>query len=411
VTLKTAISGWPHSPANESRPLNGLRVLDVSRILAGPLCAMVLADFGADVVKVEAPVGDEIRRWGPPFVGDQAAYYYVPNKNKWLITLDLKSDDGQAVLAQLISSADVLVQNFTTEVAMTLGVDFERVVKLNPRIIYLAISGFGAAQGNRPGFDLIAQATSGLMSITGDADSGPSKAGVPISDIASAHYAVMGILAVVAQRGVAGIRSGIAASAVRLDVTLQDASIALLTNHAINWLLAGLEGQPRGNDHPSVAPYGIYTSGDGVLALAVGTDRQFEKLCDVLGLRELTHDPRFASNSARSANRDDLRVQLEAALSLRSAVQWHELLNANGVPNGPIRNVSEALEDPACDLVGTIDDVAGHHLRLLATPVRFDGAYLPPYIAPEPPDTHAKVVLESTGATSSGPDSVGEASG
>jgi crotonobetainyl-CoA:carnitine CoA-transferase CaiB-like acyl-CoA transferase len=400
VTSKLAAPGWPHSPANDGRPLNGLRVLDLSRIVAGPLCAMLLADLGADVVKVEGPAGDEIRNWGPPFLGDQATYYYVPNKNKWLLTLDLNSDADQLVVAELISAADVLIHNFTADIARSLRVDFGHAADINPRLIYLTISGFGPAMGNRPGFDLVAQAMSGLMSITGNPESGPSKVGVAISDIASAHYAAMGILAVVAQRGIAGIRARRPFPAVQLDVALQDASIALLTNRAANWLLAGVDGRLRGNDDPSVAPYGVYATGDGVIALAVGTDRQFEKLCRALGQDELVTDARFADNAGRLRHGYELRVRLEGALAGRSAWEWHELLDAQGVPNGAIRSVSDAVEDPACELVGTIEDTDGQRLRLLSTPVRIDGLYYPPYIAPERPGAHESEILGRLGITS-----------
>jgi crotonobetainyl-CoA:carnitine CoA-transferase CaiB-like acyl-CoA transferase len=398
VTPNVAAPGWPHSPANDGRPLNGLRVLDLSRIVAGPLCAMLLADLGADVVKVEGPAGDEIRNWGPPFIGDQAAYYYVPNKNKWLLTLDLKSAADQLVLDELIEAADVLIHNFTADIAHALQVDFDRVSRINSRIIYLSISGFGPAQGNRPGFDLVAQAMSGLMSVTGDPASGPFKVGVAISDIATAHYAATGILATVAQRGIAAIRAGAPFPAVQLDVALRDASIALMTNQAANWLLAGVDGGLRGNDHPSVAPYSVYATGDGVIALAVGTNRQFGKLCQALGSAELSADVRFSDNSSRLRHRKELRLLLETALARRSAAEWHEVLDAQGVPNGPIRTVGEAIEDPECDLVTAIDDSDGRRLRLLATPVRIDGAYYPAYIAPERPGAHTAQILERLGA-------------
>jgi crotonobetainyl-CoA:carnitine CoA-transferase CaiB-like acyl-CoA transferase len=397
VVSTQSAPGWPHSAANEGRPLSGLRVLDLSRIVAGPLCAMVLADLGADVVKVEGPAGDEIRRWGPPFLGDQAAYYYVPNKNKWLLTLDLKSDADQLVLTDLIRGADVLIHNFTADIASSLRVDFDRAAQVNPRLIHLTVSGFGPALGNRPGFDLVAQAMSGLMSITGDAGTGPSKVGVAISDISSAHYAAIGILAAVAQRGIPAIRAGVPFPAVRLDVTLQDASIALLTNQAANWLLAGVDGRLRGNDHPSVAPYGVYATGDGVIALAVGNDRQFAKLCQVLGAGELAADSRFAANAGRLRHGEELRILLEAALARRSAREWHGLLDAGGVPNGPIRSVAAAIEESGSELVAEIANAGGQRLRLLSTPVRVNGSYYPPYIAPEHPGAHSREVLASLG--------------
>lgn len=399
MTPEQAVPDWPHSPANDDRPLNGLRVLDLSRIVAGPLCAMLLADLGANVVKVEGPSGDEIRKWGPPFVEQQATYYYVPNKNKWLMTLDLKSPGGQLVLAELIKAADVVIHNFTADVAQALEVDFGRVAAINPCIIYLTISGFGPAQANRPGFDLVAQATSGLMSVTGNPETGPTKVGVPISDIASAHYGAIGVLAIVAQRGIGAIRSGKQFPAVQLDVALQDASISLLANQAANWLLGGINGTLRGNDHPNVAPYSVFATGDGAIALAVGTSKQFERLCQVLGRGELATDPRFSDNASRRRHRDELRELLETALSRESAAKWHELLSAHGVPNGPILDVSDAIEDPACDLVGIIGDTGGRALRLMATPVRIDGSYYPPYIAPGLPDAHAAEILACMGLT------------
>jgi len=376
--VDTTACVWPHSPANDSRPLAGVRVLDISRIVAGPMCAMVLADLGADVVKVEAPGGDEVRRWGPPFRGDSATYFFAANRNKWSVVLDLKSHSGRAALAALAAPADVVVSNFTGKVAEALGADFVTLARINPQVIHVTISGYGPTQPDKPGFDLISQATGGLMSVSGSVGGEPSKVGVPISDITTAHYAAIAVLAELARR--ASDPEG-ERRAVRLEVSLQDATLSLLANQSAGWLLAGTVPARLGNDHPNVAPYGVFLTRDGSIAIGVGTDAQFAKLCAALGRPSLADDPLFADNRRRIANLTELRVALEAELAVRDTETWADILDAHGVPNGPIRTVPDALAEADDDFVQGLDSEQGR-LRMTVTPIRTDGNFWPHYLPP-----------------------------
>lgn len=385
---------WPHSPANDGRPLDGIKVLDLSRIVAGPLCAMVLADLGADVIKVESPAGDVIRQWGPPFRDGIATYYAVANRNKFSVVVDLKTAAGQALLVELTRQADVVVSNFTDEVAALLGVDHAALAAENPSVVYVSISGFGPGDANRPGFDLLAQAASGLMSVTGASDGPPSKVGVAISDITAALYATIGVLAELVRRHPVG---GGAPRSVELEVSLQDATLSLLTNQAAGWLLADYAPLRTGNDHPSVAPYGVFETGDGALALAVGTDAQFGNLCVALGLIELSTDERFADNHSRVHNLPELRVLLEGALSRGDAAFWQKTLDRHGVPSGPIRTVPEALAAAPAGLVQGFDS-RHDQARTVTTPIQTDGNYPSPYLAPPALGEHTASILGSAPA-------------
>ena len=382
---------WPHSPANDGRPLAGVKVLDISRIVAGPMCAMALADLGADVVKVEAPGGDEVRRWGPPFCGDSATYFFAANRNKWSVVLDLKSGSGRVALAALAAQADVVVSNFTGKGAEALGADFASLAKVNPQVIHVTISGYGPRQPDRPGFDLIAQAVGGLMSVTGSAGGEPSKVGVPVSDITTAHYATIAVLAELARRPP---EPGCRRRAVRLEVSLQDATLSLLSNQSAGWLLAGSVPGRRGNDHPNVAPYGVFLTRDGAIAIGVGTDAQFAKLCVALGRPGIADDPLFADNRGRIANLTALRAALEAELAVRDTQAWADILDAHGVPNGPIRSVPDALAEADDDFVQEVDSAQGR-LRMTVTPIRADGSFWPPYLPPPGLGDHTAQIFPS----------------
>jgi crotonobetainyl-CoA:carnitine CoA-transferase CaiB-like acyl-CoA transferase len=347
---------------------------------------MLLADLGADVIKIEPPKGDETRRWGEAVLGDAAAYYFVANRNKWGLVLDLKSAEERAVLSELIRQADVLIQNYTGELAHTFGVDYESVLTINPDIIYLSVSGFGPEEPERRGYDLVAQALGGIMAVTGDADGPPTKVGVPISDLSAGLFAAMAVLA-----GLFGRRT--TASGMRLDISLYDATVALLSNQAANWLLAAKEGERLGNDHPTVCPYGTYAARDGMIVLAAGTDGQFRSLCGVLEMSELADDERFARNVQRMEHRVQLREHLEGALADRTASVWSVLLNASGVPNAVVRPVSEALGAAEAQSVSELVHPQYGLVQQVLSPIRIDGHYLEPYLAPPTLNEHETDIL------------------
>ena len=377
---------WPTSEANAGRPLSGTKVLDLSRVLAGPYCTMLLADLGADVIKIEPPKGDETRRWGEAVLGDAAAYYFVANRNKWGLVLDLKMAEERAILGELIRQADVLIQNYTGALARTFGVDYESVLAINPDIIYLSVSGFGPEQPERRGYDLVAQALGGIMAVTGDADGPPTKVGVPISDLSAGLFAAMAALA-----GLVGRRN--TETGMRLDISLYDSTVALLSNQAVSWLLAAKEGERLGNDHPTVCPYGTYAASDGMIVLAAGTDGQFRSLCEALELSELADDERFARNVQRMEYRIELREHLERALAGRTASDWSALLDACGVPNAVVRPVSGALGAAEAQSVCELVHPQYGLVQQVLSPIRIDGRYLVPYLAPPTLNEHEIDIL------------------
>jgi formyl-CoA transferase/CoA:oxalate CoA-transferase len=362
--------GWPLGGGIDGRPLSGVRVLDLARILAGPYCTMLLADLGADVIKVEAPGGDEARRFGPPFVGDTAAYFASANRNKRSIVLDLKQPSDVDILGQLVGAADVVVHNYTERVSARLGVGGRWFTERNPRCIVCRVSGFGDVS-DEPAYDLVLQAASGLMSITGEPDGPPTKVGVAVTDVAAGLFAAVGILAELFARQ--GDRGG------EVEVSILDSALALLVNQAASWLASGEEPQRWGNDHPNIFPYGIYPTRDGDLVLAVGSDRQFTALAEVLGTPELATDPRFATNPDRVSNRSALRGLLEAQLATRGAEDWHQLLQLAGVPSGGVRTVGEALSRAGERLVVRLNRADGHSEGQVMSPIRLQGEYLRPY--------------------------------
>ncbi len=362
---------WGHTPRDIARPLDGVKVLDLSRILAGPYCTMVLADLGCDVVKVESPAGDETRRWGPPFADDTAAYFFAANRNKKSVVLDLKSDAGRASLDDLLLAADVIVHNFTLGVAVELGVGWERVRVLNPRAIYLVISGFGPAEPDRRGYDLTAQALGGLMAITGAADGPPTKVGVAVSDIAAGLFAASAVTSALYRRTHTD-------EGAHVEVSLYEATLALLINQAQNYLACGDMPARAGNEHPNLAPYSVFATNDGDVVIAVGTDAQFRLLCAELGVPELADDERFATNAVRITNRVALRVLLEERLAAGSALVWEQRFERAGIPCATVRSLAQALEAPDARTVAPGPD--GN--RQVLTPIRVDGDLLLPYLAP-----------------------------
>jgi crotonobetainyl-CoA:carnitine CoA-transferase CaiB-like acyl-CoA transferase len=340
-------------------PLAGFRVADCSKVLAGPYCTMLLADLGAEVVKVEPPEGDSTRGWGPPWVGDEAAgtrtaaYFLAVNRNKRSIRLDLKRDEGREALRRLLATSDVFVENFRVGGLARLGFDDAALEALNPALVHLAISGFGpdGPDAGKPGYDFVIQAVGGLMSITGapDAEGGrPTKVGVAISDVVTGLFGAVSVLAGLVGRG----RAGGAAAAPgahggqRIDVSLLESTLAVLVNQAQNAFTTGRAPGRLGNAHPNIVPYETFETADGELAIAVGSERQWPRLCEAMGLAELARDERFATNGGRVEHRTELRPILAARLLARPTSDWITALDAAGVPCGPVNDVAAAFAAP-----------------------------------------------------------------
>ncbi len=329
-------------------PLAGLRVIDCSTVLAGPYCTMLLADLGADVVKVEPPEGDATRGWGPPWVGSEsdgtrtAAYYLAVNRNKRSIRLDLKQPDGAAVLRRLLVGADVIVENFRAGGFARLGFGDDELAAINPGLVHLAITGYGSTgpDSERPGYDFVIQAVSGLMSITGAPDEdggGPTKVGVAIADVVAGLQGAVAVLAAVAarDRGSAGGQ--------RVDLSLLASTLSILVNQAQNAFVGGAAPGRLGNAHPNIVPYETYPTADGEIAIAAGSERQWPRLCRALGLPALADEPRFATNGDRVANRRELVATLRERLTERTSAEWLAALDAADVPAGPINDIAEAF--------------------------------------------------------------------
>jgi crotonobetainyl-CoA:carnitine CoA-transferase CaiB-like acyl-CoA transferase len=361
--------------------LGGIRVADFSRILAGPFATMMLADLGAEVTKVERPDGgDETRAWGPPWDDrGEATYFEALNRNKRSVVLDLRDPGDLAAARELIAAADVLVENFRPGVMDRLGLGWEQASTLNPRLVYCSISGFGAGPGAElPGYDLLLQALGGLMSITGERDGEPQKVGVALVDVLAALFATSGILAALHHRDAAG------GSGQRVEVDLLSSLLAALVNQGSAYTIAGVVPERIGNAHPSIAPYELLATGDGELVLAVGNERQFAELCDVIDRPDLPAEERFATNAARVEARAELRAELEAELAGRPASAWAEELTARGVPAGTVNGIGAAFAladrlglDPIVPVPredGAATRLTRNPIRLSATPVTYRSA-------------------------------------
>jgi crotonobetainyl-CoA:carnitine CoA-transferase CaiB-like acyl-CoA transferase len=358
-----------------SRPLSGVRVVDLSRVLAGPYCTMVLADLGADVIKVERPKGgDETRAWGPPFAGGEAAYYLSVNRGKRSCAIDLSHEEGRELALELCAGAQAVIENFKVGGADRLGVGYEQVRARNPRIVYCSITGFGSRRDppGRPGYDFVAQAESGLMSITGAEDGPPYKVGVALVDVLAGLHAAAAILA-----ALHGGEGG------RIEVPLLDSGLAGLVNVAQNALVTGREPERHGNAHPNIVPYQDFETATGRIAVAAGNDGLFRAMCGTLGLGPLAEDERFATNAARVEHRRELIPLLQDRLRERPAEDWVDALDAAGVPVGQVRTVPDALV--AAARAGRAATLAVEHpsagpLELVASPIwgPTDGPAAPP---------------------------------
>ena len=330
---------FPESSSSD-RPgaLEGLLIADFGRVLAGPYATMLLADLGAEVIKVERPVsGDDTRAWGPPWSGGQATYFQGVNRNKASVAMDLTTEEGRAEARALALRADVVVENFRPGVMGRLGLDYDTLRLGNPRLVYCSITGFGSGKGAAlPGYDLLVQAMGGLMSITGDRDGDPTKVGVALVDVITGLHAAVGILAAVRHAA----RTG---EGQRVEVNLLSSLLSALVNQAQAYVGAGVVPDRMGNRHPSIAPYEAFPTQDRLLVLAVGTDRQFGALCDVLDLPQAARDPRFATNDQRVAHRNELCVVLGDRLGMQPADHWFKVLMDRGVPCGPINTIDQAF--------------------------------------------------------------------
>lgn len=377
-------------------PLEGIRVIDCSRVLAGPLCTMILADLGADVIKVEDPrSGDETRGWGPPFVDGYSAYYLCANRGKRSIAVNLKAQEGVDILRRLAAEADVFIENFRAGKAESLGIGPKALRHLNPRLIYCSITGFGQTGPYRdlPGYDFIIQAMSGLMSITGEPDGRPMKVGVAVADVFTGLYAAVAILAALRGREHSGRGEYI-------DLALYDTALAALVNVASNALNGG--GTPRrmGNEHPNIVPYQTFPAADGEIAVAVGNDRQFRRLCEVLGAPGLAEDPRFAHNPDRVRHRDALVELLGQRFQTQPGAYWMAQLAAAEIPCGPIQTVDQAFADPqvaAREMCWSLTLPTGSVARVPANPIHFSDTPLAPRGAPPALGEHTDEVLAGLG--------------
>jgi crotonobetainyl-CoA:carnitine CoA-transferase CaiB-like acyl-CoA transferase len=360
--------------------LDGLRVLDLSRVLAGPWASQLLADLGADVVKVERPgTGDDTRAWGPPWLSDEdgeptgeSAYYLCANRNKRSVTIDLSEPDGQRLVKELASKADVVVENFKVGGLSQYGLDYASLKELNPRLVYCSITGFGQTgpYAARVGYDFLIQGMGGLMSLTGRADGtegeGPLKVGVALTDITTGLYATVAILAALARRE----RSGIGQ---HIDLALLDVQIACLANQATNYIVGGVVPRRIGNAHPNIVPYQDFPTADGHMIIAVGNDSQFASLCTALGKPEWGKDERFASNPRRVKNRNELIAMICGITVSRATGDWIAAMEAAGVPCGPINNLDQVFEDPQVQSRNVRIEMShplAKHVALVANPIR-----------------------------------------
>ena len=323
-------------------PLQGVRVVDLSRILAGPYCTMMLGDLGAEVIKIEQPgSGDDTRTWGPPWVGDQSAYYLAINRNKRSVTLNLKSEAGRDLLCGLVAKSDVLIENFKAGGLAAMGLGYERLREVNPRLVHCSITGYGpdGPYAARPGYDFIAQGMGGIMSATGEPDGQPMKVGVAIADVTTGMFACTAILAALRHRDQTG-------QGQHIDVSLLESVVAWLINLASAYLLAGEELPRTGNAHPNIVPYRLFEARDKWFIVATGNDRQYQALCEVIGRSDLATEPRFRTNADRVAHRAELEAILAEIFPARDAEDWTQALLAVGVPSGPVNSVADVFADP-----------------------------------------------------------------
>ena len=365
-------------------PLTGIRVLDLTRVLAGPWCTQNLADLGAEVIKIERPgAGDDTRAWGPPYLKDpdgndttEAAYYLSANRNKFSVALDIATPRGAELVRQLAAQSDILVENFKVGGLRKYGLDYDSLSRANPRLIYCSVTGFGQTgpYASRPGYDFMIQGMGGLMSITGERDDlpggGPQKAGVAVADLMTGMYSTVGILAALHERA----RSGLGQ---HIDMALLDCQVAMMANQNLNYMTSGQAPRRAGNAHQNLVPYQVFAASDGHLIVAVGNDSQFRNYCRVIGLPELADDPRFATNPQRVQNRDTLVPLLAERMATGERDHWLAELEAAGVPAGPINTLDQVYQDPqvqAREMRRELPHPTAGTVPMAASPLKFSGS-------------------------------------
>jgi len=380
----------------EKLPLSGVRVIDCSRVLAGPYAAMILADFGADVIKVERPgLGDDTRRWGPPFVGGESAYYLSVNRNKRSMTLNLKDERGKAILRRLVREADVLIENFKTGTFDRLGIGYEDLRKINPGLVYCSITGYGTTgpYAETPGYDFMIQAAGGIMSITGPADGEPYKVGVAIVDVSTGLYAANAIQAALRHRDRTGVGQ-------RVDVSLFESQISWLINVAESYLVSGNPPRRYGNAHPNIVPYETFPTADGYIAVGAGNDAQFKRLCAILDLDTLPDDPRFRTNPNRVRYRDELIPLLRERFQTRPAAEWLQLLGRANIPCAPINTIDRVFSHPqtrARDMIIEVPHPTAGRVKLIGLPYKLSRTPLGVYRHPPLLGEHTEEILHELG--------------
>lgn len=384
-------------------PLSHIRVLDMTRVLAGPWCAQNLADLGADVIKVERPKkGDDSRAYGPPWVKDatgketkEAAYFMAANRGKRSITIDISKPEGQALVRELAASSDVLLENYKTGDLPRYGLGYEDLKKINPRLIYCSITGFGQTgpYRERPGFDFMVQGMGGFMSVTGERDDrpggGPQRAGVPIVDIMTGMYATIAVCAAIASREKTGEGQAI-------DMALLDTQVGILANQGMNFLATGEAPERLGNTHPNIVPYQAFKTKDGDIILACGNDNLFNKFCEVANATQLSKDPRFATNAKRVENRGAMDEVLGPIFKQRTTAQWVADLERGGVPCGPINNLKDVFDDPQVKARGMrieLPHAVAGKVPLIRSPMRFSGTPIEHTVGPPALGQHTDDVL------------------
>ena len=372
--------------------LNGIKILDLTRVLGGPYATQILADHGAEVIKIESKIGDEVRAWGPPFIKDMASYFINVNRNKKSIAIDLTKQEGKEIILELLKNSDIVIENFKTGTMEKWGLGYEEVLREKfPKLIHCRISGFGAEGplGGAPGYDAIVQAMTGMMSVNGHADGGDVRIGAPVVDMGTGLYCVIGILMALHERQKSGLGQYI-------DMTLYDSALALMHPHNANYFLSKKPGTATGNSHPNISPYDKYATATNDIFIGIGNNRAFRRFCDALGESEIADDPRFTDNADRVVNRAALTDLLTAALAKVDGASFAETLLAAGVPAGPVRNIEEALLHPQTaerEMVLEKDGYQG-----LASPIKFSRssdvgvAGLPPMLG-----EHSREVLGAAG--------------
>lgn len=376
--------------------LNTIKVLDLSRVLAGPYCTMIMGDLGAEVIKVEAPNGsDETRGWGPPFKNDVSAYYLTANRNKKSITLDLKSEEGVEVIKKLASESDVVIHNFKTGTMERFGLGYDTLAELNPGLVFCSITGFGETgpDRNMPGYDFIIQAMSGLMSITGTKESGPQKSGVAITDVLTGLYACIGIQAALLER----VQSGIGQ---KLDIALYDTAVSALVNIGSNYLMAEKIPTALGNEHANIVPYQTFQTADGEMVIAVGNDNQFKALCRILGKPAIAEDERYQTNPQRVKYREDLIPVLSAVFETQPTAYWQQKCRENNVPSGPIQNLEEVVNDEQLqsrEMFITHEHPTAGTIKMIGSPLKLSRTPIEIKHHPPNPGEHQEEIMARIG--------------